>query len=88
MSLVFRLPLDITTCVLLGCVVSPTDPIAATGILNKIGLSKNVCSIIENESLFNDGVGVALFVCFSGIAAATSSGGFVWIILKEILQEK
>ena len=48
------IPMDIWTCILLGCVVSPTDPIAATGILNKIGLSKNVCSVIENESLFND----------------------------------
>jgi CPA1 family monovalent cation:H+ antiporter len=39
-SLLFKLPLDFWTCVLIGCVVSPTDPIAATGILNKIGLSK------------------------------------------------
>ena len=57
-SFVFGLGMDILTCILLGCVVSPTDPIAATGILNKIGLSKNVCSVIENESLFNDGTGV------------------------------
>ena len=56
----FKLPMDLWMCILLGCVVSPTDPIAATGILNKIGLSKNVCSVIENESLFNDGTGVTL----------------------------
>ena len=37
---VAKIPMDIWTCILLGCVVSPTDPIAATGILNKIGLSK------------------------------------------------
>ncbi|MBP1584748.1 MAG: cation:proton antiporter, partial [Lachnospiraceae bacterium] len=61
-SHVFGLSMDILTCILLGCVVSPTDPIAATGILNKIGLSKNVCSVIENESLFNDGTGVTLFI--------------------------
>ena len=54
-SMLFHFNMDILTCILLGCVVSPTDPIAATGILNKIGLSKNVCSVIENESLFNDG---------------------------------
>ena len=50
-SRLFGLGMGIRMCILLGCVVSPTDPIAATGILNKIGLSKNVCSVIENESL-------------------------------------
>ena len=44
-AILFNIPMDIWMCVLLGCVVSPTDPIAATGILNKIGLSKNVCSV-------------------------------------------
>lgn len=53
----FRIPVDIWLCILLGCIVSPTDPIAATGILNKLGLSKNVTSVIESESLFNDGTG-------------------------------
>lgn len=59
---IFGVPVDIWLCILLGCIVSPTDPIAATGILNKLGLSKNVTSVIESESLFNDGTGVALFV--------------------------
>ena len=84
-SLVFRLPLDITTCVLLGCVVSPTDPIAATGILNKIGLSKNVCSIIENESLFNDGTGVTLFIFVRGLITKSEGSNFMVLFFKEIL---
>ena len=79
------IPMDIWTCILLGCVVSPTDPIAATGILNKIGLSKNVCSVIENESLFNDGTGVTLFVFVQSIIAHSSDNSFVKLMLQEIL---
>ncbi|MBR3305884.1 MAG: sodium:proton antiporter [Lachnospiraceae bacterium] len=83
-ALVFYLPLDFWTCVLLGCVVSPTDPIAATGILNKIGLSKNVCSVIENESLFNDGTGVTLFIFVRSIVMRSGQSNIVVLLVKEI----
>ena len=84
-SMLFKLPLDLVSCILLGCVVSPTDPIAATGILNKIGLSKNVCSIIENESLFNDGTGVTLFIFVRSLITKTENANFFVLFLKEIL---
>ena len=84
-SMLFRLPLDLVSCILLGCVVSPTDPIAATGILNKIGLSKNVCSIIENESLFNDGTGVTLFIFVRSLITKAENANFFVLFLKEIL---
>ncbi|MBR4168577.1 MAG: cation:proton antiporter, partial [Lachnospiraceae bacterium] len=80
-----HLPMDIWTCILLGCVVSPTDPIAATGILSKIGLSKNVCSIIENESLFNDGTGVTLFVFVRSIVIHSGDSNFATLMLREIV---
>ena len=83
-GLLLGLDLSLPVCLMFGSIVAPTDPIAATGILSKFNLPKNISFLIEGESLFNDGVGVALFVCFSGIATATSSGGFVLIILKEI----
>ena len=84
-SMLFKLPLDLVSCILLGCVVSPTDPIAATGILNKIGLSKNVCSIIENESLFNDGTGVTLFIFVRSLITKAENANFFVLFLKEIL---
>jgi CPA1 family monovalent cation:H+ antiporter len=84
-ALIFRLPIDLTMCILLGCVVSPTDPIAATGILNKIGLSKNVCSVIENESLFNDGTGVTLFIFVRGLVVHSNESNFFILMLKEIV---
>lgn len=80
----FQLPVDIWVCILLGCIVSPTDPIAATGILNKLGLSKNVTSVIESESLFNDGTGVALFVFFRSIVGRSGGSNFLVVMVKEV----
>jgi CPA1 family monovalent cation:H+ antiporter len=84
-SYIFRMNMDILTCILLGCVVSPTDPIAATGILNKIGLSKNVCSVIENESLFNDGTGVTLFIFVRSLVIHSGESNFLVLMFKEIV---
>ena len=83
-GLMLGLDISLPVCLMFGSIAAPTDPIAATGILSKFNLPKNISFLIEGESLFNDGVGVALFVCFSGIAAATSSGGFVWIIPESV----
>ena len=69
---------------MLGCIVSPTDPIAATSILNKCGLSKNVTSVIEGESLFNDGIGVAVFICFRNIVTNTSDLSLPVLLVKEL----
>jgi CPA1 family monovalent cation:H+ antiporter len=80
MGLGFSLPL----CLLFGSIIAPTDPIAATSILNKFGLPKDVSFVIEGESLLNDGVGVALFVCLSGMVTKESSGGFLTVMLREI----
>lgn len=84
-SVLLRLNLSLPVCLMFGSIVAPTDPIAATSILSKFGLPKNISFLIQGESLFNDGVGVALFVCFYGMATASSSGGFVGVMLKEIL---
>ncbi len=60
-------------CLLFGSLISPTDPIAVLGILTKANVPKKIESIIVGESLFNDGIGVVIFVAFyetlqSGIA--------------------
>ena len=83
-SSLLGLKLSLPVCLMFGSIVAPTDPIAATSILNKFGLPKNISFLIEGESLFNDGVGVALFVCFSGLATATSSSGFFSVMLPQI----
>lgn len=84
LACLLHIPMSIWVCILLGCIVSPTDPIAATGILNKLGMSKNVTSVIECESLFNDGTGVALFLFVKGIVSQESGGNFFYIMGKEL----
>lgn len=46
---------------LVAAIVSPTDPIAALSLLKRLGLAERLRTVIEGESLFNDGVGVAVF---------------------------
>ncbi len=71
-------------CLMLGSIIAPTDPIAATSILKKFGLPKEVGFLMEAESLLNDGVGVALFVCFSGIVSASGGESFFTVLVREI----
>ncbi len=83
-GLLLGLNLSLPICLMFGSIVAPTDPIAATSILNKFGLPQKISFLIEGESLFNDGVGVALFACFSGLATSTSSSGFFSVMLPQI----
>ncbi len=84
-SMLLGLKLSLPVCLMFGSIIAPTDPIAATSILAKFGLPDKISFLIQGESLLNDGVGVALFVCFSGLATASSSGGFIEVMLREIL---
>lgn len=49
-------------CLLFGSLISPTDPIAVLGILKKANVPKHIETNIVGESLFNDGVGVVIFI--------------------------
>ena len=45
----------------LGAIVSPTDPIAATSIARRLGVPRKLVTIVEGESLVNDGTGLVLY---------------------------
>ena len=42
----------------LGAIVSPTDPLAATSIARRLGVPRKLVTIVEGESLVNDGTGL------------------------------
>lgn len=69
-------------CLLFGALISPTDPIAVMAILRQAGVPKAMEIKIAGESLFNDGVGVVVFLGLLEIA--TGDVGFNPVHLAEL----
>ena len=64
----------------LGAIVSPTDPLAATSIARRLGVPRKLVTIVEGESLVNDGTGLVLYrvavaAVVTGSFSAFDTGG-------------
>jgi monovalent cation/hydrogen antiporter len=58
----------------LGAIVSPTDPLAATSIARRLGVPRKLVTIVEGESLVNDGSGLVLYrVAVAAVLTGTFS---------------
>ena len=61
-ALLLHINIPLIYCFLFGALISPTDPVAVGAIIKTSKLPANIATIISGESLFNDGVGLVLFI--------------------------
>lgn len=77
---------DFLYCLLFGALISPTDPIAVLSTLKTAGIQKEIETKIAGESLFNDGVGVVVFLVLLELALSPdriSAGSIALLFVEE-----
>ena len=84
----FGIGLSYLYCLLFGALISPTDPIAVLSILKTAGAPKSLEMRITGESLFNDGVGIVVFLVILEMATGAhevSAGHIGLLFVQEVI---
>ncbi|WZZ57514.1 hypothetical protein YC2023_057621 [Brassica napus] len=84
LKLTFPYNWDWKTSLLLGALLGATDPVAVVALLKELGASKKMTTIIDGESLMNDGVSVVIFQLFlKMVMGSTYDWGFIIKFLAQ-----
>jgi CPA1 family monovalent cation:H+ antiporter len=82
----FGIALPWRLSLLLGAMISATDPVSVLALFKKLNLPGRIATIVEGESLLNDGTAVVVFRILLGIAVGSvtdSTGDLIWSSLRE-----
>ena len=71
---------DMNQALLMGTVLSATDPVAVVALLKELSVSERLATLIEGESLLNDGTAMVFFIMFRDAIVDHSSVGLVDVI--------
>jgi CPA1 family monovalent cation:H+ antiporter len=77
--------LPLTVALVFGALLAATDPVSVVAFFRRLGVPRQLASIVEGESLFNDGTAVVVFRIAMAIALSgqfdlvSSLGSFVWL---------
>ncbi len=82
------LPWGFGAALLFGALISATDPVAVVALLREKSSRKRLETLIEGESLLNDGTAIVFFALFYGFALGAGAGpgaadvvlGFLWVV--------
>lgn len=74
-------------CLLFGALISPTDPIAVLAIFKDYNVNKILTIKVEGESLFNDGIGIVIFVTILNLIQGSNAGFSVGDTMMLFLRE-
>ncbi|MFV1956987.1 MAG: Na+/H+ antiporter, partial [bacterium] len=79
--------LPFIVALLVGVMITPTDPISVLALFKRLGVSKRLSMIMEGESVFNDGTGIVLYGVLVGIitSGTFSLGSSVLLFLKVVI---
>ncbi len=72
----------LTTALLVGASLSATDPVSVTALFRELGVDKRLTTLMEGESLFNDGMAVVAFSFLVGLPLGKTQLGFQPVIIE------